>query len=68
MAKMLGQDILTQAEFDEFHKNEFIPMRDLTGTAIEKAQQNHKMTLALVCTSVGLGILNIVLLAVMFIK
>ena len=33
MAKMLGQEITTQAEFDEFHKNEFSPVAQAALTA-----------------------------------
>lgn len=37
--KMLGQDLHTQQEFDEFHKNEFTPIVNQTAVAVAKAEQ-----------------------------
>lgn len=64
MAKMLGQDLFTQAEFDEFKATQFDRLKEeqeatfnLIGELLKETKQaTHRATLALVVSVVGLGV------------
>lgn len=43
MAKMLGQDILTQVEFDEFYQNEFLANKALLVDAVVRCVAAEKV-------------------------
>ena len=68
--KMLGQDLHTQQEFDEFHKNEFAPLVNATSSAIKAAGNATKAAdgakfVALISFCVSLGSLAVALVATM---
>lgn len=54
MAKMLGQDLFTQSEFDKFKKeyDEFKIAVELQSDEIHKIQQITKASLALSCLTI----------------
>ena len=58
--KMLGQDLLTQQEFNEFHKNEFAPLIEQTQnaeTAAKKSSSSVKLAIigALIAVVLSIG-------------
>lgn len=70
MAKLLGQDILTQVEFDEFKTKEFDRLEsdikathNLFGELLDNANKaKHRANIALVVSSVALIVSVIALL------
>ena len=64
MAKMLGQDIHTQKEFDEFHHHEFSPLKGRVEYSVGLAEKAESKAASLNNIAFGAVILSMISLAV----